>query len=488
MHAETPRRAALQGGVAGLAGGVVFGLAMIDLGSLPTVASIVRVDSEVVGFVVHMAIAAIVGAGFGLLVRRQRPDAGETLVWGLAYGALWWFVGALTLLPLFLGQPLSWTLAAAQAKFPSLLGHLLYGATAALTLVALRRGVRVRVGRGPLVRGALAGLAVAALLGATLPSTNALLAGSDRLAGATWAATLVLGLLAGLVYALLYPRLVGSAGATLVRGVVFGFVAWVVVPLTLLPALDGDGLAWSLGDARASFTTLPSYVLLGAGTALLYHWLDRLVALLFADDVRRLGREGVGAQAIRSTGRGALAGLVGGLLFTLVMLQVGFLPTVASLVGSDSSTTGFLLHLVIADAIGATYGLLFRRQAYDLGSAMGWGAAYGFCWWVLGWLTLLPVLLGGSPAWDAATAASRFPALVGHLVYGAGLGVVYYLLEARTAPWWVTRSEEEAERLAHRRDEVFGSAPALWALVVVIAVTVPLLVGGGSAPGLVTGY
>jgi uncharacterized membrane protein YagU involved in acid resistance len=488
MQVETSRRAALQGAVAGLAGGVVFGLAMVNLGSLPTVASIVRVDSEVVGFVVHMTIAATVGAGFGLLVRRQRPDAGETLVWGLAYGALWWFVGALTLLPLFLGQPLSWTLAAAQAKFPSLLGHLLYGATAALALVALRRGLRVRPRRGPLLRGALAGLSVAALLCATLPSTNALLAGSERAADATWPATLVLGVLAGLVYALLYPRLVGSAGATLVRGVVFGFVGWVVVPLTLLPAVDGDGLAWSLGDARASFTVLPSYVLLGAGTALLYHWLDRIVALLFADDVRRLGREGVGAQAIQSIGRGALAGLVGGLLFTLVMLEVGFLPTVASLVGSDSSTTGFLLHLVIADAIGATYGLLFRRQAYDLGSAMGWGAAYGFCWWVLGWLTLLPVLLGAPPAWDAATAASRFPALVGHLVYGAGLGLIYYVLESRTAPWWVSRSEEEAERLARRRDEIFGSAPALWALVVVIALTVPLLVGGGSAPSLVTGY
>jgi len=186
--------------------------------------------------------------------------------------------------------------------------------------------------------------------------------------------------------------------------------------------------------------------------------------------------------------RGALAGLVGGLLFTLLMLQVGFLPRVAALVGSDSSTTGFFLHLVIADAIGATYGLLFRRQAYDLGSAMGWGAAYGFYWWILGWLTILPVLLGDSPTWDAATAASRFPALVGHLVYGAGLGVVYYLLEARTSPWWVSRSEAEAERLQRRRDEIFGSAPALWALVVVIALTVPLVVGGGSPPSLVNGY
>ncbi|MGH9157346.1 MAG: hypothetical protein ACRD1K_16245, partial [Acidimicrobiales bacterium] len=60
------RREALPGAVAGAAGGLAFGAAMSELGVLPTVASIVRADSPAVGFAVHMAIAMIIGAGFGL--------------------------------------------------------------------------------------------------------------------------------------------------------------------------------------------------------------------------------------------------------------------------------------------------------------------------------------------------------------------------------------------------------------------------------------
>ena len=38
----------------------------------------------------------------------------------LIYGLLWWLLGPLTLLPILLGAPPQWTLAAASATFPSL--------------------------------------------------------------------------------------------------------------------------------------------------------------------------------------------------------------------------------------------------------------------------------------------------------------------------------------------------------------------------------
>ncbi len=127
--------------------------------------------------------------------------------------------------------------------------------------------------------------------------------------------------------------------------------------------------------------------------------------------------------------------------------------------------------------IGASYGLLFRRQSFDVGSALGWGVAYGLLWWLLGPLTLLPILLGAPPQWTLAAAAATFPSLVGHLAYGAALGVAFYRLEARYSPWWLTRNEIEAERAERRREQVFGSAPALWAVIAMFAVTVPLLLG-----------
>jgi uncharacterized membrane protein YagU involved in acid resistance len=408
------------------------------------------------------------------------------LFWGLAYGCFWWFLGPLTLLPLLLGEGLAWDVHAAQEAFPSLVAHVLYGASTGIAFVLFQRARPTEIGlprasRGALIRGALAGLLGAWLLGEMLDAQDQLLALSAMMSPGSrpiaWLVTLLIGLLAGLGFALLYPRPFDSAGAGLIRGVVYGFFWWAAGALTLLPLLDGTGIVWSLSTAREGFAALLGYTLFGTAVALFYQWLDTLVRVLFSDDVGRHDDEGVGTQSARAVGRGALAGLVGGLLFTLVMVQIGFLPSVASLIGSSSALTGFFVHLIIADIIGASYGLLFRRQSYDIGSALGWGVSYGFFWWILGPLTLMPILLGASPQWTVGAAVGVFPSLVGHLAYGAGVGIVYYLLEARFSPWWIPYTRAEAARVARRKEQVLSSAPALWMLVVVIALTVPVLLG-----------
>jgi hypothetical protein len=63
------------------------------------------------------------------------------------------------------------------------------------------------------------------------------------------------------------------------------------------------------------------------------------------------------------------------------------------------------------------------------------------------------------------------------LAYGAALGVTYFHLEARVSPWWVARTQAEADRARRRRQETLTAAPALWSLIVLVALTVPLLVG-----------
>ncbi len=469
-----------RGALAGLAGGMMFGAAMLKLGVLSTVASLVRADSTVIGFFVHMLIAAVVGAGFGGLMWRQRSGAGEGLFWGLTYGALWWFLGPLTLMPLLLGGTLTWDVASAQAAFPSLPGHLLYGGTTGLALVVLHRKHRARdswPGASTLLRGALAGLMGAWLLGAIPGGEDRLLTYVVLQDTARHYVGWLIGLLAGVGFALLYPRPVGGGGAGAIRGALYGFWWWIVASLTVIPLIGGEGLAWSLTAARVGFAAFPGYLLLGAATALLYGWLDALVRFLFSDNIAGRGEESIGTQGLRAVGRGIIAGLLGGLLFTIVMVQVGFLPQVASLVGATSTLTGLIVHLVIASVIGIAYGLLFRRESYDMGSALGWGVSYGFFWWILGPLTLMPILLGAAPQWTAAAAAGQLAALIGHLLYGAGLGVGYYLLEARYSPWWIPWTQVEASRVARRKEQVSTSAPALWTLVVVIALTLPVVLG-----------
>ncbi|MQA83746.1 MAG: hypothetical protein GEV03_03685 [Streptosporangiales bacterium] len=478
--------AARSGTVAGLAGGLVFGAAMVELGVLPTVASLVRVDSPSVGFAVHMAIAAFVGALFAVLVRHQSPGAGETVFWGLAYGMFWWYLGALTLLPALLGREVAWTAAAARDAFPSLLGHLLYGATTGLVLAWLRSRAPARrsVTAGVVLRGAIAGIFPAWLLTAVVGEQYGPLAVSSsmmqRPLGMITLAVFGLGILAGAGFGMLHPRAPDTTGPSLIRGAGYGFLLWVVLGLTVVPLVEGGRLTWSAEDVGEAFPTLPSYLLLGVAVAAAYAWLDRAWRLLFTAPVERAGDEGPGARTLRAVGRGVLAGCVGGLLFTLVMVQIGFFPTVARLVGASSIGVGFTVHLAISLIIGASYGLLFRRQTHDLASAVGWGTAYGFLWWVLGGVTLLPVLLGGDPQWTAQGVASTFPSLVGHLTYGAGLGLTFYLLEARHDPWWVPRSAAFAARANRRRMHLESSAPAVWTLVVLMAFTVTVALGGAG--------
>jgi hypothetical protein len=55
------------------------------------------------------------------------------------YGAVWWFIGPLTLFPILLGGSFAWTSAEAAARLPSLVGHLLYGVATALVFLSLER-------------------------------------------------------------------------------------------------------------------------------------------------------------------------------------------------------------------------------------------------------------------------------------------------------------------------------------------------------------
>ncbi|HEY0812595.1 MAG TPA: hypothetical protein VGE11_04890, partial [Pseudonocardia sp.] len=339
LRTNTVGGAATAGALAGIAGGLVFGAAMAAVGTLPTVASIVRTGSPEVGFVLHMVFAVLIGAAFGVLVAHQHVQAGETVIWGLVYGMFWWFLGPLTLLPLLAGRPVAWDLADAKAVAPSLFGHLFYGGVLAIVFVIVRRNpARLRPRATTGLRGALAGLIVSAVLYLSL----------DVMGGATLGWLLLVGTVAGVGYPLLFGAAPERPGPALIRGTAYGFLCWVVAALTVAPLLRTGTLDWSAGAVTTAVDQLPPYILLGAGTALLFSTLGALQRWLFDEDVRGRPVESPGGRGLRATSYGALAGVVGGLVFTVVMVLVNELPTVAGLVGARSPVVGLLVHLVIA--------------------------------------------------------------------------------------------------------------------------------------------
>jgi uncharacterized membrane protein YagU involved in acid resistance len=480
---STLGHAAMTGAVAGLAGGLAFGLVLLQLDVLPSMGLLLLAGSPVLAFIGHMMIAAIVGSGFGVLARWFRSDPGETVSLGLAYGALWWYLGPLTLLPLLLALRPAWEFSVVQQQFPALLGHLLYGTVTGLALALLRpregAGTTVRVGVGGILRGVAAGVLGAWLVAAIVDDRlglRAMSAVAPRSARLTpLAAALLVGPLAGMGYALLHPRPAGGAGLALVRGQVYGFLWWVVGALTVMPLLEGRGLPWTVGAVREGFAALPGLVVLGVTVALLHRWLGALGGAFLPDRTRH-DRARVSSGGLSALGRDALAGSVGGLLFTLVMTGSGFLTTVAGLVGSDSTAAGFVIHLLISIGVGISYGRLFRHQSRALGTALGWGLSYGFFWWVVGPLTLLPMLMGGPPMWAAPAAAASFSSLIGHLVFGIGLGLTFHLLELRFGA--LPPSPEPTGEIgpaALSDEHVLAAASPLLGVMIVMIMTVPVV-------------
>lgn len=131
-------------------------------------------------------------------------------------------------------------------------------------------------------------------------------------------------------------------------------------------------------------------------------------------------------RAAATIGRRALAGLIGGvaggIMFGVLMAMMGMLPTIASMVGSNSPVVGFLIHIAMSIMIGLGLTVIFGNlllTSYPRGIIVGMG--YGAIWWVLGPLMGMPMMFGMPLFTIDATALFS---LMGHLIYGAILGAV----------------------------------------------------------------
>lgn len=121
--------------VGGIAGGVGFGLVMRSTAMIPMVAALVGSGDPVVGWGVHLLISLLLSTAFGMAAYRVRSRwlVGAAAV---AYGAAWWVLGALVLMPYLLGMPV---LAVGTMAWASLAGHLVFGAGTAAGVLLLDR-------------------------------------------------------------------------------------------------------------------------------------------------------------------------------------------------------------------------------------------------------------------------------------------------------------------------------------------------------------
>jgi uncharacterized membrane protein YagU involved in acid resistance len=126
------------GALAGILGGIPFGIMMGMMGMMPMIGMLVRVESALVGALVHAAISATTGAIYGIFAVRFPLTWRNAIVGGLLYGVIWWVLGALILMPALLGM-FEMIFAVGQMQWMSLIGHIIFGVVLALAFVWLYR-------------------------------------------------------------------------------------------------------------------------------------------------------------------------------------------------------------------------------------------------------------------------------------------------------------------------------------------------------------
>jgi hypothetical protein len=434
----------------------------------------------------NILLGALYGLLFALLAAPRAVSPGSGLLWGLGYAFILWVAIPAGILPVLMGgMPAMGMLDTARAHFSELVAYTLgFGTPLGLALGAWG-GLQPYPGQPrfswprAVVVGGLAGLVGGWAFGKWMAQVNffPLIAGLVNSDSVMVGMTLhfIFAVIIGASFGVLFQRDVRGFGSSMGWGAGYGVFWWFLGPLTIMPIWQGNPLDWSYQRGGLLFGSLVGHIIYGVIVGLVYTTADKLWIGFFkeSDPINR-EPEGPGTRVLHSLGYGAVASLVGGLLFTLVMLAIGFLPKVANIVGSSSLTLGFIVNMAISVLIGMSYGLLFRYEAPDFGSGVAWGLVYGLIWWFIGPLTLMPILLGGTFNWTPETAGALLPSLIGHLIYGAATAVVFLVLERRHAEWLLL-DPRIAAREARRTRPVGTPAPALWLFVLGLGVLLPIL-------------
>ena len=231
------------------------------------------------------------------------------------------------------------------------------------------------------------------------------------------AQSLIYGALFGLAFGAFFARRATSAGAGLIWGLGFAFLAWIVFPNGAVRLIFQHSGTAMFADARDRFPHLVAYILcLGAPVGLAFGIWGGL------HPSTQQPKFHIGRAIVT----GGFAGTIGGAIFSSWVASGDYFPLLAGYgTLSLSRSTLILIHFAVAVAIGISFGFLFQRDVRGYGSCMGWGMCYAIFWWFLAHLTLLPWIAGGRLDWSAGHAAAVFGSLVGHILYGLIVGIAY---------------------------------------------------------------
>jgi hypothetical protein len=123
---------AAAGVVAGIPLGIIMQVRDADPAMMPgikvidLVGDLISSPSTGLGWLIHLFNSALFGVIFVLLFSRWLTRRGPAMLLGLLYGVAWWVVGALWIMPAWLGMD-AMVFEVGANQWWSLAGHLIYG-------------------------------------------------------------------------------------------------------------------------------------------------------------------------------------------------------------------------------------------------------------------------------------------------------------------------------------------------------------------------
>ena len=270
------------------------------------------------------------------------------------------------------------------------------------------------------------------------------------------------GVLFGVIFGLFFADRANSPGAGLMWGPSLALLLWVARSATMASPAN------MLHDVRDRFPELV-FALLCLGVP---------VGLAIGIRNATLGKSGT-FHLGRALTTGGVAGAASALVFSRWMYLGSFYPLLSGFGEVNSQMAAVASHIAIALLMGATFGLLFQSDIRGYGSSMGWGVGYSILWWFFGQLTVLPALAGARVDWSASRGSELFGSLVGHVIFGLILGVVYALID-RMWIWLFIESDplnREREGVGSRflRSLQWGALAGLVGAIV----SIPLMLATG---------
>lgn len=120
---------------------------------------------------------------------------------------------------------------------------------------------------------------------------------------------------------------------------------------------------------------------------------------------------------------GVVGGIIGGVVFGMMMQMMGKIPMIAMMVGSESMAVGWIIHMIISIFTGVIFAFIFGEKIKSTLDGVKFGTIYGFIWWILGPLFLMPLILGMGAQFASAFSLENMLGLMGHIIFGIIIGI-----------------------------------------------------------------